>query len=97
MAKIQFKARPYTLYFADGSLAGEYVKIPVLRHSHCDMPAMRTHEIYGDYANSDIWPSVLGGIRKKISDGKNVFDLRQLPAGVTVAVSGFLATVTIEV
>jgi hypothetical protein len=98
MAKITFKAKVRSLIGAyDGCSA--YVNVPMFDRSHCDMPAFRAHPTFGGIANSDLFPKALRRLRRELigSDSREYFRLCNLPAGVTVDRSGFLAVVTVEV
>lgn len=71
------------------------IKVPVLKRSHCDMQAFRMSRAFGSYANSDLFPSILGRVRSSIAkDG--YLRLDWLPENVSVDTSGFLAKVTIR-
>ena len=41
MATITFKGKVERMEHVDGSLAYDYIRVPVLARSHCDMPAFR--------------------------------------------------------
>lgn len=88
---IQFRAKVQDFIYA-GHDAPEYryVDVPALKRSHYDMSAFRTHPRFGSYANSDLFPSML----KRAVPYKRI-RLDQIPEGVTVDTSGFLALVTI--
>lgn len=96
MAKIEFKGKVKKMEYADGTFAYEYISVPMLDRKHCDMQEFRIHSKYGVVANSDLFKSVLNGIRKeKFPNGK--LYLNKIPSGVTVDTSGFLAVVSIDV
>lgn len=101
MAKISFKAKVQTVYNMDNTVAYRYIQVPELKRSHCDMEAFRQHSQYGSYANSDLFPKMLAGIRAKTFhssvNGCKVVKLDDVPSGVTVDTSGYLARVTWEV
>ena len=60
------------------------------------MNGFRRHPKYGGLANSDLFPNLL--IRIVASLGiKSHLRLDQLPAGVSVDRSSFLATITVQV
>lgn len=98
MAQIQFRAKVVTVYNHDDTPAWQYVTVPKLARSHCDMAAFRKHPKYGSYANSDLFPAMLERIAREVV-GPYSRDLRldKAPANVTIDASGFLALVTIEV
>lgn len=96
MAKIQFRAKLQQMFNMDETLAYEYISVPVLKRSHCDMQAFRTHAKYGAYANSDLFLGMLARIRKdRFSNG--ILKLSSVPEGVTVDTGGFLALVEFDV
>lgn len=96
MATITFRAKPETIHNVDGSVAYVRIKVPMLTRNHCDMHAFRTHSKFGNYANSDLFPSMLAKIKREVLGDYIRMDYT-LPSGVTVDTSGFLALVTIEV
>lgn len=97
MATITFKAKVYVDYGADNEHPPEsLINPPVLKKSHCDMAAFRTHPKYGAYANSTLFTGILAKIRKE-TFGSNPLNVNNPPPGVTVDKSGYLAVVTIEV
>jgi hypothetical protein len=95
MATITFRAKPETIYNMDDTVAYRRVKVPELRRGHCDMPAFRRHPRYGGLANSDLFPNVLARIRRDHLG--EYIRLDNIPAGVRVDDSGFLAAVSIDV
>lgn len=95
MAIIQFKGKVETVYNADNSIAYTRIKIPEFKRSHCDMAAFRSHPKYGSYANSDLFPNMLGRIRADL--GNYIRLDRELPRNVTVNPEKFLYSVTVEV
>ncbi|MEU5258989.1 hypothetical protein [Amycolatopsis sp. NPDC021455] len=97
-ATIKFRGKPEEVYNLDDTFAYAEVKVPVPAAHHCDMRKFRAHRTIGAYANSDLFPAVLKGVLAKM--GVRVggrLRLDQLPNGVTVDTSKFLATVTITV
>ena len=96
MAKITFKAKVQQMHNVDGTVAYEYVPVPVFERKHCDMPAFRVHPKYGGLANSDLFKNVLAGIRRQALAGKPWIRLNDVPDGVNVDTSKFLAVVTID-
>lgn len=88
MATITFKAKVQRL---------EYVPVPTLKRSHCDMNAMRSHPKLGSYANSDLFAGMLERIRRDLFKGAVGLRLDALPDNVTVNRAGFLAVVTVTV
>jgi hypothetical protein len=98
MATIRFKAKIRKCYYVDGTLAYEYLQIPVLTRSHCQsMHDFRVHPKYGCYANSDLFPQILKGIKQSLFGTSNTLKMNNIPDGVTVDTSGFLAIVSFEV
>jgi hypothetical protein len=100
-ARISFRAKAENVYTPDGAtVAYRIIRVPVLARRHCDMNAFRRHPKYGELANSDLFAGVLAKIRRDVfncRDYRPFIRLDQLPAGVTVDESGFLATVSAEV
>lgn len=96
MASITFKAKPEVIYNMDGTPAYSRIKVPALSRSHCDMDSFRQHPTYRGLANSDLFKNVLSKIRRERL-GEYIRLDRDLPEGVTVDTSGFLASVSIEV
>lgn len=101
MAKIEFKGKPVTMFNADGTEAYRYIQVPAFERRHCDMHAFRMHPKYGSYANSDLFVGMLRRIRddafKNTVNGTKVIKLDAIPEGVSVDLSGFLASVSFEV
>ncbi len=95
MATIEFRAKVEKLSYADGQFAYSRVKVPKLGRQHCNMAEFRCHPKYGAWANSDMFPSVLRRRANDLGIGDYI-KLDNIPAGVTVDTSGFLAVVTIE-
>lgn len=97
-ATISFKTKIKTMYNPDDSEAYRYVTVPVFKHCHCDMDAMRKHPRYGSFANSDLFLGILAKVRLGIV-GKygNHIKINELPDNISVDDSGFLAVVTITV
>lgn len=95
---IRFRAKVRAMYAHDGdSVAYEYLQVPKLARSHCDMSAMRTHPKYGGLANSDLFHGVLARIRDGMCSSSGTLRLDALPDHVSVDRSGYLAVVTISV
>lgn len=92
---ITFKAKVRKVYNHDDTLAYQYVPVPKITRNHCDMHAFRTSKRFGSYANSDLF---LGMLARYLRERQIPKELRldQLPDGVTVDDSGFLAVVTIS-
>lgn len=97
MATIVFKGKVKPLYWANDELAYEYIAIPELDRKHCNMAAFRNHPKYGAYANSDLFKGILAGIKRDLFGNRTTLRLDEIPEGVTVDTSGFLAIVTITV
>lgn len=96
MATIRFKGKVQTMYYVDDTVAYEYVHVPEFDRKHCDMAAFRSHPKYGAYANSDLFKGTLRRIRSDVFGGRPL-KLNEIPEGVHVDTSGFLAVVTMEV
>lgn len=96
MATITIKGKVRKMYNMDDTLAYEYIDIPELDHKHCDMAAFRQHPKYGSYANSDLFKGMLRRIKSDTFRG-GFLKLHEVPEGVTVDASGFLAVVSFDV
>ena len=96
MPTVTFRAKLENVFYADETLAYTCVKVPAIKHSHCDMNAFRNDKNFGSYANSDLFLGMVKGALKKLGV-KEYIKLGELPQGVTVNTSGFIALVTIEV
>jgi hypothetical protein len=96
MATIVFKSKIREVVNMDGTLAWKYVGVPVFQRKHCDMHAFRFHPKYGTYANSDLFPNMLGRIRESLFPNGSL-RLDRIPENVSVDDSGFLAEVTVTV
>lgn len=73
-----------------------HISVPVLKHTHCDMPAFRNDPNFGGYANSNMFlQMVMAGLRAMKASG--MIDANNPPAGVTIDKSKFLWIVTIDV
>ncbi len=93
-----FKAKPER--FDDGTWR---IKVPVVKHNHVDLDAMRRSKLFGPYANSDM---LLGLMRRAVGvalkAGGDEFRSRvyinseDVPAAVEVDASKFLAVVTVD-
>ena len=96
MPTITFRGKVEPVYHPDNTLAYELIKVPRLERRHCDMSGFRRNPRYGGLADSDLFPNLL--IRIVASLGiKSRLRLDQLPAGVSVDRSSFLATITVQV
>ena len=90
------------MYTVNDDLLYEFIVVPKLTRKHVDMGAARIHPKYGGLANSDLFESgVLSGLRKTVfkdSHGgdQRIVRLDQIPHGVQVDTSGFLAHVSFE-
>jgi len=94
MPTITFKAKPKPVYQMNGLFAYNEIKVPVIKTSHCDMQAFRSHNRYGPYANSDLFQSILK--RDLIKLGvRDWLRTDCLPNCVSIDDSGFLAKITI--
>jgi hypothetical protein len=96
MSNITFKTKVKTMYNMDNSIAYQYLSVPALKRSHCDMRSFRIHPKYGAYANSDFFEGMLNKIKAdKFYNG--IIKLDNIPDGVIVDTSGFLASVSFDV
>jgi hypothetical protein len=95
MARIEFKAKPQTVYNMDESVAYICIKVPTLTRNHCDMAAFRSHPKYSSYANSDLFPAILNKIKREILG--DYIKLNAVPEGVMIDNSGYLAKVSVDV
>lgn len=92
---ITFKARIETIRNADDTIAYERIKVPRLDKRHCNMAKARQHPRLGSYVNSDLLPGML----RRMAAARGVIPyirLDQLPDGVRVDATGFLAEVSID-
>lgn len=97
MATISFKTKIFTVYNADETPAYDAVKLPrEFTRAHCDMDAFRRHPKFGGLANSQLFPNVLSRIKRDMFGARDAIRLDQIPAGVTVDTTGFLAIVSFE-
>ncbi|ATY17142.1 hypothetical protein CU254_41945 (plasmid) [Amycolatopsis sp. AA4] len=97
-ATIKFRAKPETLYNVDGTCDYTRIKVPEIGIRHCAMSEFRSHATLRGLANSDLFPRALRGVLKQMGIAVGGYiRLDQLPDGVTVDASGFLAAVTITV
>ena len=96
MPRVTFRAKvqPVT-YMGEDTPRYSRIKVPQLTRAHCDMAAFRTDRNWGAYANSDLFLNMLNGAKKLIGVGEYI-RLDEVPTGVTVDTSGFLAEVTFE-
>ena len=97
MATIKFKAKLHQVWNADGTPAYQIINVPTFARSHCDMTAFRKHPKFGGLANSNLFPNVLARIRRDVFKGRNYFRMDNIPEGVSVDLSGFLAVIILNV
>lgn len=95
MPRVTFKAKPETVYNMDNTPAFTWIKIPALTSKHCDMAAFRSDKVFGSFANSDLFPSMLQRALKVAGIGSHI-KLDAIPACVTVTPGPLLSIVTIE-
>ncbi|RAS59509.1 hypothetical protein C8D87_114121 [Lentzea atacamensis] len=98
MATVSFKAKASDVFSVDREFMYRQVKVPIIGTRHCDMAAFRSHPKFHGLANSSLFPGALKGALK----GMGVIvgghlRLDNLPPGVEVDDTGFLAVVTIEI
>ena len=96
MPRVQFKAKVQTVYNMDNTVAYQYIKVPALTRSHCNMHDFRTDAKYGSYANSDLFTAILDRAAKAVLT-RNIIRLDSIPPGVSVDTSGFLANVSFAI
>jgi len=96
MPSITFKAKVQTVYNMDDTVAWQFVKVPKITRSHCDMNAFRNHPKFGSYANSDLFQNLINRQLKLACVGENI-RLDKIPDGVEIDMTGFLAEVTINI
>ena len=70
-------------------------RVPEIKRTHCDMAAFRKSRAYGGFANSDLFPGMLKGIRRKIFGEAGVWRSDRNYPEVTVDDTGFLAVFTV--
>lgn len=91
MAKIVFKTKPYSIWSGDVQRQAITFK-KTLTRSNCDL---KPHE--HNYYNCDLFPGMLNrAYRKVIGEYKTWAYVDDLPVGVSVDTSKFLAVVTVE-
>lgn len=95
MPQIRFKAKLQTVYNHDDTIAYQYVGVPRIARSHCDMAAFRSSPKFGAYANSDMFLAIVAREFRALGIG-GMIKLGELPECATIDASGFLAVVTIE-
>jgi len=96
MPTITFRTKPETVYNMDDTPAYVEVKVPQVTTRHCDMHAFHTHPRYGNYTNSVLFvPMLRRDLAARGVTMGGTLRLDQLPEGVVVDTSGFLAQVTI--
>ena len=96
---IQFKAKS-EIWATSTEETLERIKVPKLTRKHCiDPNKWRNSPAYGSYYNSDVFPNMLEGIKRKlgISEWSQYLKGESLPENVTIERGGFLVTVTIAV
>ena len=101
--RIAFRAKVQKMYTVNDDLLYEFIVVPKLTRKHVNMGEARSHHKYGGLANSSLFESgVLSGLRKTVfkdSHGgpdQRIVRLDQIPHGVQVDTSGFLAHVSFE-
>ena len=98
MLTIEFKTKAYNsrIYSDEHSRPFVSVKKNITRADVVDMQAFRNHPKYGGLANSDLANGLIRKLVKSVIGEKQQLDTDNLPNGVTVDMSGFLAKVTIQ-
>src|SRR3546814_9011769 len=72
MPDIVFRAKVETIHNMDDTVAFRHVKVPNLARRHCDMAAFRADHRYSSYANSDLFPAMLGRAVKALGVGEHI-------------------------
>ena len=92
MGQIQYKTKVQYIWNSEGTEKEPYINYKrVLGRSDC---TLKNHE--HTYYNSDLFPSMLNRAHKNATQGKEWCRLRELPDGVQVDTSKFLAVVTVS-
>lgn len=74
-----------------------FIRIPNLTRAHCNMHEFRTHPKFGSVSNSNLFDGLLtGALRLQYGLTDRLMLDEDLPEGITVDDSGFLAVVTIN-
>jgi hypothetical protein len=92
-ATIEFKTKIQKATWSDF----DYITIPKLTKSHCNMSEFRQHKKYGSYANSNMFEGMLARIKRELLGDSNMLRLDQLPNNVAINTNGFFATITIKI
>lgn len=95
MANITIKAKKFTVYNMDNSIAYTAIKIPRIKTNHCDMNAMRQHKKFGAYANSNMFEQMINAHVKNLGLPE-VLKLNEIPEFLTVK-DGFFTIISFEV
>lgn len=91
MAAIHFKTKVRSLVEADQT-ESPYIDLKrCVTRKDCNL---KPHQHV--YYNSDLFPSMLNRAYRQITQGREWLRLSELPPGVNVDTSGFLAVVTIQ-
>lgn len=98
MATVSFKAKARDVFSMEDEPLYRQVKVPIIGAQHCDMAAFRRHPKLQWFANSALFPGVLKGALKGMGVVVGGYlRLDDLPPGVEIDDTGFLAVVKIEV
>ena len=95
MANITIKAKKFTVYNMDDTVAYTAVKIPRIKTNHCDMNAMRSHKRFGSYANSNMFEAMINAHVKALGLPE-ILKLDNVPDFINVK-DGFFTVVSFEV
>jgi len=90
---IQFRAK--IREFVDGERYFDLKR--TIGAKDADRDALRRHPVFGAYANSNLMDGILRGHVSRIFRNRDWCSMNELPPGVTVDDSGFLAVVSIEI
>lgn len=91
---VEFRGKVNQIYNPDNSPGWQEIVVPTLTKKHCNLPVLRQHPRLGGIANSQLLPAALARLRKQLFP-IGVLRLDQLPEGVTIDQSKFLAVVRI--
>jgi hypothetical protein len=95
MPTIEFRGKPEKVYNMDDTLAFTRIKVPAIKKHHCDMNEFRSHRKYSGLANSTLFPAMVARELREMGI-RDYLILGDLPNGVEIDLSGFLANVTIN-
>ncbi len=99
MLQVKWKAKAYPGAIFSGEAERPFVPVKksLSRNDVVDLGAFRTHPRWGGFANSDLASGIVRRLVKGRIGNRTFIDTANLPEGVEVDLSGFLATVTVNV